>query len=68
MKSHIIKLINFLDEKTSLVDLGRAVDVVYPDFNKAFDTVFLAVYVLWNVVPHRIQQWDHIFPNLTFVT
>ena len=33
-------LINFYDEMTGLVDEGRAVDIVYLDLRKAFDTVF----------------------------
>ena len=32
-------LINFYDEMTGLADEGRAVDIVYLDFSKAFDTV-----------------------------
>ena len=38
-KSCITDLIAFWDEMTSWVDEGRAVDVIYPDFSKAFDTV-----------------------------
>jgi len=32
-------LISFYDQVTCLVDEGKAVDVVYLDFSKAFDTV-----------------------------
>lgn len=32
-------LINFYDEMAGLVDEGRAADVIYPDFSKAFDAV-----------------------------
>ena len=32
-------LINFYNEVTGLVDEGRAVDVVYLGFSKAFDTI-----------------------------
>jgi len=32
-------LISFYDQMTCLVDEGKAVDVVYLDFSKAFDTV-----------------------------
>ncbi|KAK4818869.1 hypothetical protein QYF61_021074 [Mycteria americana] len=38
-KSCLISLITFYDETTGLVDEGRAVDIVYLDFCKAFDTV-----------------------------
>ena len=32
-------LIVFYDEMTSSVDKGRGVDMVYPDFSEAFNTV-----------------------------
>ena len=32
-------LITFYDEMTASVAKGRAVDIIYPDFSEAFDTV-----------------------------
>ncbi|PKU41828.1 rna-directed dna polymerase from mobile element jockey- hypothetical protein [Limosa lapponica baueri] len=39
-KSHLTNLITFCDRMTGEVDEGRALDVVYLYFSKAFDNVF----------------------------
>ena len=38
-RSCLTNLIEFLEEVTKMIDEGRAVDVVYMDFTKAFDKV-----------------------------
>ena len=38
-RSCLTNLISFYDRATCLLDEGKAVDVVYLDFSKAFDTV-----------------------------
>ena len=39
-RSCLTNVISFYDLVTSLVDEGKAADVVYLDFTKAFDTEF----------------------------
>ena len=36
-------LISFYDQVTHLADEGKAVDVIYLDFSKAFDAVFHSI-------------------------
>ncbi|GAB0188176.1 mitochondrial enolase superfamily member 1 [Grus japonensis] len=38
-RSYLSNLISFYDKVTCLMDEGKAVDVVYLDFSKAFDTI-----------------------------
>ena len=38
-RSCLTNPISFYDQVTCLVDEGKAVGVIYPDFSKAFDTV-----------------------------
>jgi len=42
-KSCLSNLISFYEKVTSLVDGGKAVDVVSLDFSKAFDTVLHSI-------------------------
>jgi len=63
-KSCLTNLITFYDGMTGWVDEGRAVDVVYLDFSKAFDTVSHNILIgksrkcgldEWSV--RRIENW-----------
>ncbi|TRZ08930.1 hypothetical protein HGM15179_018171 [Zosterops borbonicus] len=44
-KSCLTNLIAFHDETTTWMDEGRAVDIVYLDFSKAFNTVFHSILI-----------------------
>ena len=63
-RSCLTNLISFYDLVTCLVDEGKAVDVVYLDFSKAFDTVShsillqkLAVYGLDRYTLGLVRNW-----------
>lgn len=45
VKSCFANLISFYDEMTSLIDEGRAVDIFYLDFSKAFDDVPCKIHI-----------------------
>ncbi|GAB0181456.1 mitochondrial enolase superfamily member 1 [Grus japonensis] len=55
-KSRLTNLIAFCDGMTSWVDEGRAVDVVYLDFSKAFDTVSHNILVS-KLRKHGLDEW-----------
>ncbi|KAK4828570.1 hypothetical protein QYF61_027660 [Mycteria americana] len=63
-RSCLTNLISFYDKVTPLVDEGKAVDVVYLDFSKAFDTVShsillekLAAHGLDGCTHHWVKNW-----------
>ena len=65
-KSCLRKPAAFYHERTDLVGEGKEVDMVYPDFSKAFDIVFLKVllekllkYGLAEQIGSWIDKWLH---------
>ncbi|CAM4611188.1 unnamed protein product [Lepidochelys kempii] len=66
-KSCLTNLIAFCDEITGSVDMGKAVDEIYLDFRKAYDTVSHSIlasklkkYGLDEWTIRRIESWlDH---------
>ncbi|GAB0184593.1 hypothetical protein GRJ2_000924600 [Grus japonensis] len=54
-RSYLTNLISFYDQVTRLVDEGKAVDVIYLDFNKAFDIVSHSI-LLEKLVAHGLDR------------
>ncbi|TRZ07142.1 hypothetical protein HGM15179_019963 [Zosterops borbonicus] len=55
-KSCLTNLIAFYDGTTGLTDWGRAVDIVFLDFNKAFDAVSLDI-LIGKFRKCRLDEW-----------
>ncbi|GAB0209271.1 mitochondrial enolase superfamily member 1 [Grus japonensis] len=58
-RSCLTNLISFYDLVTRLVDEGKAVDVIYLDFSKAFNTVSHSI-LLEKLVAHGLDSWQPV--------
>ncbi|GAB0207779.1 mitochondrial enolase superfamily member 1 [Grus japonensis] len=64
-RSCLTNLISFYDKVTRLVDEGKAVDVVYLDFSKAFDTVSHSILQAHGLDGHMLC-WGSILGPVVF--
>lgn len=57
-KSYLTSLISFCGEMTTLLDKGRAVDIVFQDFSKAFDAVphKIPLRYSWNLLNYGLGE------------
>lgn len=53
-RSCLTNLLSFNDKVTCLVDGGKTVVVVYPDFSKAFDTIFHSILLWKKLIAHGL--------------